>query len=92
MYLLTALLRLYRLYNDQGIEESVEIIENELKHVAIIYGENFFNSITKDDKVLFDQIMDSKSGMIVDLNAMNELVRSSISPKRSALRKITKRK
>ena len=92
LYLLTAMLRLYRLYNDQGIEESVEITENELKHVAIIYGENFFNSITKADKVLFDQIMDSKSGMIIDLNAMNELVCSSISPKRSALRKITKRK
>ena len=92
MYLLTALLRLYRLYNDQGIEESVEITENELKHFSIIYGENFFNSITKDNKVLFDQIMDSKSGMIIDLNAMNELVCSSISPKRSALRKITKRK
>ena len=56
------------------------------------YGENFFDSITKDDKVLFDQIMESQSGIMVDSNAMNELVCSSIFPKRSAVRKITKRK
>ena len=92
VYLMTALLRLHRLYNDQGIEESVEITENELKHAAIIYGENDFNSLTKDDKILFDQIMDNQSGMIVDSNAMNELVCSSISPKRLAVRKISKRK
>ena len=92
MYLMTALLRLHRLYNDQGIEESVEITENELKHAAIIYGENDFNSLTKDDKILFDQIMDNQSGMIVDSNAMNELVCLSISPKRLAVRKISKRK
>ena len=92
VYLMTALLRLHRLYNDQGIEESVEITENELKHAAIIYGENDFNSLTKDDKILFDQIMDNQLGMIVDSNAMNELVCSSISPKRLAVRKISKRK
>ena len=62
VYLMTALLRLHRLYNDQGIEESVEITENELKHAAIIYGENDFNSLTKDDKIIFDQIMDSTLG------------------------------
>jgi len=92
LYRLTALLRLHRLYNDQGIVELVENTENELNHAAIIYGENFFNSITKDDKVLFDQIMESQSGIMVDSNAMNELVCSSIFPKRSAVRKITKRK
>ena len=59
---------------------------------AIIYGENDFNSLTEDDKIIFDQIMDSQSGMIVDLNAINELVCSSISLKRLAVRKISKRK
>ena len=72
--------------------EVVEITENEIKHAVIIYGENGFNSLTKDDKILFNQIMDGQSDMIVDSNAMNKLVCSSIFPKRLAVRKISKRK